>query len=100
MIKLSDLQVKEVIMVNSGKRLGHIYDLQIDPDLGIITAIIIIIRENKQGLFGKPEERIVFWDQIVTIGADVILVTDMEEPQRYPEPDQDELSHESTKSEV
>lgn len=84
MIKLSDLQVKEVIVVDSGKRLGHIFDLQIDPDLGMITAIIIIFRENKQGFFGKPEERIVFWDQIVTIGADVILVTDVDEPQQYP----------------
>ncbi|HLS61248.1 MAG TPA: YlmC/YmxH family sporulation protein [Virgibacillus sp.] len=99
MIKLSDLQIKEVIVVDSGERLGHIHDLQIDPDLGRITAIIIIVRENKQGLFGKPEERIVFWDQIVTIGMDVILVTDVAEPQRYPESDQTDLSFQENNSE-
>src|SRR5690625_6566791 len=99
MLSFSELQIKCGMVVDSGERLAHIHDLQIDPDLGRITAIIIIVRENKQGLFGKPEERIVFWDQIVTIGMDVILVTDVAEPQRYPESDQTDLSFQENNSE-
>lgn len=74
MIKLSDLQIKEVIVVTNGKRLGHIYDLEIDEILGRINAIILISRDSKSNLFGKPKELIIYWDQIVTIGSDVILV--------------------------
>lgn len=74
MIKLSDLQIKEVIVVTNGKRLGHIYDLEIDEISGRINAIILISRDSKNSFFGKPKELIVYWDQIVTIGSDVILV--------------------------
>ncbi len=74
MIKLSELQLKEVIIIENGKRLGHIYDLVIDPDKGRITAIVIIEREGKNGFFGKADEMIIDWRQITTIGQDVILV--------------------------
>jgi len=74
MIKLSELQLKEVIIIENGKRLGHIYDLVIDPDRGRITAIVIIEREGKNGFFGKADEMIIDWRQITTIGQDVILV--------------------------
>jgi len=73
MIKLSELQVKEVIVVDSGKRLGHIYDLEIDPNIGRIRSIILL-RNRKNGFFGKPDEIIIDWEQIITIGKDVILV--------------------------
>lgn len=75
MILLSELQVKEVIIVNSGRRLGHIYDLEIDPTSGKIIAIILLAKMGG-GLFSKPEEVLIYWEQIVTIGTDVILVTD------------------------
>lgn len=74
MIKLSELQMREVIMMENGKRLGHIGDLEIDPDLGRIIAIIIFLRESKGSFFGKADELIIYWEQIVTIGDDVILV--------------------------
>ena len=84
MIKLSELQIKEVIVIDNGKRLGHIYDLEIDPDLGKIVAIILILRDKKNGLFGRPDELIIYWEQIVTIGADVILVKENKELQFMP----------------
>lgn len=86
MIKLSELQIKEVIVIENGKRLGHIYDLEIDPDIGKIIAIILILRDRKSGLFGKPDELIIYWEQIVTIGADVILVKEIHEQQFLSKP--------------
>jgi len=86
MIKLSELQIKEVIVIENGKRLGHIYDLEIDPDIGKIIAIILIMRDRKSGLFGKPDELIIYWEQIVTIGADVILVKEIHEQQLLSKP--------------
>lgn len=73
MIKLSELQVKEVIAIDQGKRLGHIHDLEIDPELGKILAIIIL-HQQKAGFFGRSEEIVVKWDQIHVIGEDLILV--------------------------
>lgn len=78
LIKLSDLQIKEVIVIDNGRRLGHIYDLEIDPENGKIIAIILIVKDRSSGLFGKADELLIYWDQIVTIGTDVILVK--EEP--------------------
>ncbi|SET30605.1 sporulation protein, YlmC/YmxH family [Oceanobacillus limi] len=75
MVTLSELQTKEVIIISDGKRVGHISDLEIDPIRGRITALIVYLRE-KNGLFGKADELIIYWDQIVTIGIDVILVRD------------------------
>lgn len=76
MIKLSELQLKEVIVVENGQRLGHIYDLELDPDFGRIIAIILL-RNRKSGLFGKSDEIIIYWNQIITIGKDVILVNEV-----------------------
>ncbi|MUK89523.1 YlmC/YmxH family sporulation protein [Ornithinibacillus sp. L9] len=75
MVTLSELQTKEVIVINDGKRLGHISDLEIDPNRGRIIALVIYLKD-KGGLFGKADELIIYWDQIVTIGMDVILVRD------------------------
>ncbi|MFD2044020.1 YlmC/YmxH family sporulation protein [Ornithinibacillus salinisoli] len=75
MVTLSELQTKEVVVINDGKRLGHISDLEIDPNRGRIIALIIYLRD-KGGFFGKSDELIIYWDQIVTIGMDVILVRD------------------------
>ncbi|GGA83982.1 YlmC/YmxH family sporulation protein [Ornithinibacillus halotolerans] len=83
MILLSELQVKEVIVVNDGRRLGHISDLEIDPDRGRIIALVIYGKDKKGGFFGKPEELMIYWEQIVTIGSDVILVKDVDGPKLY-----------------
>lgn len=75
MIRLSELQVKEVIVINSGERLGYIQDLEIEPDRGIIIALIVVDPQNKGSMFKKADELIIYWEQIVTIGKDVILVS-------------------------
>ncbi|WP_077330143.1 YlmC/YmxH family sporulation protein [Virgibacillus siamensis] len=75
MIKLSELQIKEVIVISDGSRLGHISDLEIDANTGRVTALIIYMKEKKSGgLFGKPEEMEIPWNKIETIGSDVILI--------------------------
>ncbi|NBJ68484.1 MULTISPECIES: YlmC/YmxH family sporulation protein [Clostridia] len=83
MVRLSELQVKEVIVMDSGKKLGHIHDLEIDTNQGKIVAIIVIPRDKKNGLFGKAEELVIDWKQIIRIGTDVILVKEAEKPALY-----------------
>ncbi|UOQ43126.1 YlmC/YmxH family sporulation protein [Halobacillus salinarum] len=73
-MKISDLQVKDVIAMETGERLGYISDLDIDTNRGRLKGLVVTLKGKAMGLFGKEEELVIPWDQIVNIGADVILV--------------------------
>lgn len=75
MMTLSELQRKEVVMMHSGEKLGYIDDLEIDEQEGFVTSIVIIDRQMKGSFFNKPTETFISWDQIVTIGTDIILIS-------------------------
>lgn len=74
MITLSDLQRKEVVFVATGEKLGVIHDVEIDEQTGYIMEIVVVGRQMKGSFFQKPEETLIRWEQIVTIGADIILI--------------------------
>ncbi|HLR62199.1 MAG TPA: YlmC/YmxH family sporulation protein [Lentibacillus sp.] len=85
MVTLSELQIKEVIVVNDGRRLGQLSDLEIDGDNGRITALVLIAKDKKSGFFGKSDELIIPWNNVEVIGTDVILVKDVKTPTLYSE---------------
>jgi YlmC/YmxH family sporulation protein len=70
--KASDLRMLDVINISDGRRLGNVYDLDMDLATGEIKAIII--PGPGGGWFKRGSEIIIHWDQIVRIGQDVILV--------------------------
>ncbi|WP_425446997.1 YlmC/YmxH family sporulation protein [Dethiothermospora halolimnae] len=74
MVKTSDLREKEIINVRDGSRLGLISDIEVDLEKGEVKAIVIPGAGKILGLFGKNEDRVISWNNIVKIGADVILV--------------------------
>ncbi|OLP66527.1 hypothetical protein BACPU_08290 [Bacillus pumilus] len=74
MMSISEFQIKDVVDVSSGKKLGTIGDIDINVTSGKIQAIIIGGTVKMMGFFGKEEEMIVPWRNIVKIGEDVILV--------------------------
>ncbi|GAA0495100.1 YlmC/YmxH family sporulation protein [Salinibacillus aidingensis] len=71
---ISELQVKDIVAIEDGRKLGYITDLEIDVDRGYIVALVIALKGKMFGLFGNEEEMVIPWNHIVTIGADVILV--------------------------
>ncbi|WP_342772646.1 YlmC/YmxH family sporulation protein [Oceanobacillus piezotolerans] len=77
---LSELQLKDVILIEDGRRLGNISDLEINPVTGKIESIILMVREKKGNFFSKADEIVIDWNQIVRIGSDVILVRDEKSP--------------------
>lgn len=85
MVTLSELQIKEIINVNDGNRLGHFTDLDIDPNSGKINALIVPVKEKQGGFFSKADELVIHWNQIETIGADVILVKNLEALPFFPD---------------
>lgn len=72
--KASDLRMLDVINISDGRRLGNVYDLDMDVATGEIRAIIL--PGSGAGWFGwrRGSEIIIRWEQIVRIGQDVILV--------------------------
>ncbi len=68
---LSELQKKEIIDINSGKRIGIIIDVVVSQE-GTVKSLIVEERKIKR--FTANEERTINWQQIVKIGDDIILI--------------------------
>ncbi|AKF94402.1 YlmC/YmxH family sporulation protein [Brevibacillus laterosporus] len=79
MVKISEFQIKEVVNIIDGKRLGQISDLEIDLKAGRVDAIVVPGEGRFFGLFAGSNEYVIPWRNIVKIGKDVVLVR-LEEP--------------------
>ena len=69
-MRLSDLQLKEIVNIYNGKRVGVIVDAIVD-EKGFIKTLVL---EEKRGRRFSPEEYNISWNQIIKIGDDIILV--------------------------
>ena len=74
MVRTSDMKQKEVINISDGKRLGFVYDVEIDLISGTIESVIVPGNGKILGLFGKDNDYIIPWSNIKKIGDDIILV--------------------------
>lgn len=73
-MNLSDLQLKEIIDVSSGRRLGSIIDVVVDGK-GSIIKMILDNRRGRGKLFSASKEDVyIEWKNIVKLGDDIILV--------------------------
>lgn len=73
-MRLSELQVKDVINVYDGKKIGNIIDAKIDGNDGKMMRLIVEPNKVFRRFFASKDELEIVWDQIVKIGDDVILV--------------------------
>lgn len=69
-MRLSELQLKEIINISNGKRIGIIVDVIVSTS-GNIEKLVI---EEKRGRKFAKEEYEVSWNQIIKIGDDIILI--------------------------
>ena len=67
---LSELQLKEIINISNGKRIGTIVDVIISTN-GNIEKILV---EEKRGRKFSKEEYEILWNQIIKVGDDIILI--------------------------
>lgn len=70
----SELRYKEVIDVHSGRRLGYVYDAELDGTDGRLLSLITPGRARLFGLFGREDDYVFPWDSIRRMGPDIILV--------------------------
>lgn len=74
-MKKSELKIKDVINVKTGKNLGYIEDIEIDLNQGTIEALIIPPYQNRLlSFFTNKQNTVIEWSRIEKIGEDVILV--------------------------
>ncbi|MCI9233470.1 MAG: YlmC/YmxH family sporulation protein [Bacilli bacterium] len=73
MMRLSDLQNKDVINLIDGKKVGNIIDVSIDSE-GKMAELIVEKSKFFVSMFSNNGEIGIKWSQIEKIGEDVILV--------------------------
>ena len=72
-MRLSEIQNKDVININTGEKIGNIIDVKIDEENGKIESFILE-RKKFSSLFLSNDEIEIRYSQINKIGEDVILV--------------------------
>lgn len=79
MLRAGNLRQKEVINIASGMRLGFVSDVEINFEDGRIEAIVVPSHVRFFFFFGKNEDYIIPWEEIIRVGDDIILV-DIKQP--------------------
>ena len=74
MTRISEFQIKDIVNIADGKKLGNMTDLEINTLTGKIEAIIVSTGTRLMGFFGREQDIVIPWTKIKKIGADVILV--------------------------
>ena len=72
-MRLSDLQNKDIVNMDDGKKIGNIIDVIIDKE-GNMESLIVQKSKFITNIFSNKDEMEVKWKQIEKIGEDVILV--------------------------
>ncbi len=70
----SELREKEVVCLASGARLGMVDDIEFDGETARIERLIIYGRSEMLGLGARLEDVTIAWQDVETIGSDIILV--------------------------
>ena len=82
--KFTDLQCKEVICVNDGRRLGFITDVQISVPEGEVLAVVVPGPCRFLGVWGRHDDFVIPWRCVRRIGPDIVLVDIKPEECRVP----------------
>ena len=72
-MKLSDLQEKDVVNINDGKKIGRIIDAEVDM-LGKIIYLVVDEKRGIKSFLSNNSDVNITFDKIKRIGTDVILV--------------------------
>lgn len=72
-MRLSEIQHKDVINLNTGMKIGNIIDIKVNSESGKIESLILEKRKFTS-IFSNQNEIEIYWNQINKIGEDVILV--------------------------
>lgn len=73
-MRLSELQRKDIINLNNGKKIGRIIDVELDSMNGNLINIVIETSKMFRNMFSSERDVTITFNQIKKLGEDVILV--------------------------
>lgn len=73
--RIADLKNKQVVCVKNGAILGFVSDVEFNTTTGKMESIVIFGRPRFFGLFGRTDDIVIPWNEIVVIGVETILVS-------------------------
>lgn len=75
LVRASELRLLDVVNVVDGRKLGYVYDVDVDVDTGRIRALLVPGEGRRLfSLFGRRPDVAIPWKRVRKIGVDVILV--------------------------
>lgn len=72
-MKLSDLQEKDIVNINDGRKIGRIIDAEVDIS-GKINYLVVDDKKGLRTFLSSNGDINITFDKIKRIGTDVILV--------------------------
>lgn len=72
-MKLSDLQEKDIVNINDGRKIGRIVDAEVDM-VGKINYLVVDEKRGLRTFLSSNGDINITFDKIKRIGTDVILV--------------------------
>ena len=85
-MRITQLQCKEVICVDDGRRLGFVTDVEVEVPEGKVVAIVVPGPCHFLGIFGRKDDFVIPWRCIRKIGPDIILVDIKPDDCLFPRP--------------
>ena len=73
-VRFTELQCKDVICVNDGRRLGFIADVLVEVPEGQVLAIVVPGPCKFMGMVGRHDDFVIPWKCVRRIGPDIVLV--------------------------
>ncbi len=73
-MRIGDLNLKEVINISTGQRLGYVSDIEFDIKTGKVLSFVVPGPRRFFGLLPANTDYIFPWESIVRLGDDTILV--------------------------
>lgn len=73
-VRLSDLQNKDIVNTMDGRNVGNIIDVKIDQISGAIVSLVVEPNKKMLSFMNRGVEEEISWKNIERIGEDVILV--------------------------
>lgn len=74
MIKATQLEMKDIINLSDGAKLGPVKDLHIDIETGKVVALVLQAPRRYMGLVRSGRDMVIPWELVKKFGLDTVLV--------------------------
>lgn len=78
MVSLSVLCEKDIISVSTGQNIGRADDIEFSEKTATVENLVVFGRPKLFGLLGRGKDIRIPWNDVITVGMDVILINSRE----------------------